>query len=278
MAAHLAWKRSIARGTRLRRTFASGMAILAIGGLAGPAAATTYGSLGNFDAVNDTGKTAHGFEIDLEGISVSDVTDVFGGVGRYFPPTVERYGAPTIMSNAGGTGVIVRYEATFNNTTSSWDVGTPFGSISHGWRKLLDRRGRRLWAGHAVRSFRRRHQDDADQHDLQLADRDRGEFADAEQCHSGPADAGAGRDASTPAASGTAGRAAECSGAACRAAPGGSIIRGRRMGESLYDRVRPSGRAGGSCRQQRNRAAEPRRDGGRVAAPASRQHRQRRQP
>ena len=124
MAAHLTWKRSIARGTRLRRTFASGIAILAIGELAGPAAATTYGSLGNFDAVNDTGKVAHGFEIDLEGISVSDVTDVFGGVGRYFPPTVERYGAPTIADNGHG-GVIVRYEATFNNATSSWDVGTP---------------------------------------------------------------------------------------------------------------------------------------------------------
>jgi hypothetical protein len=53
-----------------------------------------YGTLGNFDVVNDTGKTAHGFEIDLEGISVSDVHDTFGGGGRGFPPTVERYGAP----------------------------------------------------------------------------------------------------------------------------------------------------------------------------------------
>ena len=160
-----------------------------------PADATTYGSLGNFDAVNDTGKTAHGFEIDLEGISVSDVTDVFGGVGRYFPPTVERYGAPTITANAADTGVVVRYEAVFNNSTSSWNVGTPSG--------ILTTSGESCWTGggggygreHAVRPFWRRHQEDADQHHLQLADRDRGQFADVEQCQPDLAGAGADRDA-----------------------------------------------------------------------------------
>jgi hypothetical protein len=109
----------------------AGVAMLAIGGFNSPAAAaTTYGTLGNFDAVNDTGKVAHGFEIDLEGISVSDVTDVFGGQGRYFPPTVERYGAPTITENASHTGVVVRYEATFNNATKAWNVGTPSGVVT----------------------------------------------------------------------------------------------------------------------------------------------------
>ncbi len=114
------------RVSRTRVAIIAGAATIACGGIALPAAATTtYGSLGNFDAVNDTGKEAHGFEIDLEGISVSDVTDVFGGVGRYFPPTVERYGAPTIAENAGHTGVVVTYEAQFNTTTQSWPVGTP---------------------------------------------------------------------------------------------------------------------------------------------------------
>lgn len=94
-----------------------------------------YGTLGNFDVVNDTGKTAHGFEIDLEGISVSDVHDTFGGGGRGFPPTVERYGAPTISATA--TGVSIVYEGTFSG--SSWNVGTPSGTISTG--------GESCWTG-----------------------------------------------------------------------------------------------------------------------------------
>ena len=32
------------------------------------ATAGVIGMLGNFDVINDTGKTAHGFEIDLEGL------------------------------------------------------------------------------------------------------------------------------------------------------------------------------------------------------------------
>lgn len=32
-------------------------------------AQTTYGTLSNFDVVNDTGQPCHGFEIELEGIS-----------------------------------------------------------------------------------------------------------------------------------------------------------------------------------------------------------------
>ncbi|CAN3992662.1 hypothetical protein MCBRY_003488 [Methylocystis bryophila] len=103
-------------------------------GLTSPAAATqTYGSLGNFDAVNDTGSTAHGFEIDLEGISKSDVTDVFGGVGRSFPPSVERYGGPTITSTTfadGASGVAIVYQGAFDSATQSWNVGTPSGVYS----------------------------------------------------------------------------------------------------------------------------------------------------
>jgi hypothetical protein len=89
-----------------------------------PASATAvYGTLGNFDVVNDTGSDAHGFEIDLEGIHSSDITDTFGGAGRYFPPSVERYGSPTITDTA--TGVIVTYKGTFSG--GSWNVGTPSG-------------------------------------------------------------------------------------------------------------------------------------------------------
>jgi hypothetical protein len=90
---------------------------------AGPANASTVGTLGNFDAVNDTGQVAHGFEIDLDGISVADVTDTFGGPGRGFPTTVERYGSPTIIPTA--TGVAVIYQATYS--AGNWSTGTPSG-------------------------------------------------------------------------------------------------------------------------------------------------------
>jgi hypothetical protein len=96
-----------------------------------------YGTLGNFDTVNDTGKTAHGFEIDLEGISVSDVHDTFGGGGRGFPSTVERYGAPNISATA--TGVSIVYGGISTWSGSAWTVGTPSGTISTG--------GESCWTG-----------------------------------------------------------------------------------------------------------------------------------
>lgn len=95
---------------------------------AAPAAAQVYGSLANFDAVNDTGYRAHGFEIEIEDPSYdrSKIYSVFG-LDRNFgvPPTsVERYGAPTITEIAG-FGVRVRYDADFVN--GAWSVGTPTG-------------------------------------------------------------------------------------------------------------------------------------------------------
>lgn len=102
--------------------------------MAAPAAAeatTIFGSLGNFDAVNNTGSVAHGFEIELEGISSSHVTDTFGGAGRGFPTTVERYGAPSITdySNGGNFGVRVTYRADLSGSPSGW-IGTPSGVYS----------------------------------------------------------------------------------------------------------------------------------------------------
>lgn len=105
----------------VRAAILYGLAALAAAGVANPATAAVFGSLGNFDVVNDTGKTAYGFEIDMQGISVSDVTDTFGGVGRYFPPTVERYGAPTVSAIAGGVKIV--YQAT--NTGGVWSASTP---------------------------------------------------------------------------------------------------------------------------------------------------------
>lgn len=96
----------------------------------GGAQATVYGTLGNFDVVNDTGHEAHGFEIELEGLQLADITDTFGGAGRGFPTTVERYGAPTLSAYNTGTsfGVRVTYAATFAG--GAWNVGTPSGVFS----------------------------------------------------------------------------------------------------------------------------------------------------
>lgn len=101
------------------------------------AAASMIGFLGNFDVINDTGSTAHGFEIELEGLHKSDITDTFGGPGRGFPTgrgfdpatSVERYGSPTITEYTNGLlfGTRVTYMGQFN--AGSWDYGTPSGSF-----------------------------------------------------------------------------------------------------------------------------------------------------
>ena len=103
----------------------------------GAAAASVFGSLGNFDVVNDTGHTAHGFEIELEDLHLGDVSDVFGGPGRGFPTgrgfnpanSVERYGAPEISEYNNGVtlGVHVTYRGLFDGL--SWDFGTPSGTF-----------------------------------------------------------------------------------------------------------------------------------------------------
>jgi hypothetical protein len=103
-------------------------AVLGLAVLLSPAIAraATFGTLGNFDSVNDTGHEAHGFEIELEGIHVEDISDTFGGAGRGFPTDVERYGSPIISAYA--TGVHVTYRASFAAGVG-WSVGTPSGTL-----------------------------------------------------------------------------------------------------------------------------------------------------
>jgi hypothetical protein len=97
------------------------------------------GFLGNFDVINDTGQTAHGFEIELEGLHIGDISDTFGGPGRGFPTgrgfdratSVERYGAPAITEYSNGSvfGTRITYLGIYDQATSSWDYGTPSGSF-----------------------------------------------------------------------------------------------------------------------------------------------------
>ena len=93
----------------------------------GMASAGIFGSLSNFDVVNDTDKTAHGFEIELEGLHSSDITDTFGGAGRGFPTTVERYGAPSISEYLTGSVFCVKVTYMGSFAGGAWDVGTPSG-------------------------------------------------------------------------------------------------------------------------------------------------------
>ena len=80
-----------------------------------PALATQFfGSLSNFDAINDTGQVCHGFEIELDGVHPADIAFTFGS------PYI-RYGDPVKIDT--GTGTIVRYASSFG--TSGWAVGTP---------------------------------------------------------------------------------------------------------------------------------------------------------
>lgn len=91
----------------------------------------TYGTLDNFDVINDTGGDCHGFEIELEGITSADVPYWFGA-------PYQRYGEPTFVPTSNG--VIVRYAATY--TGGVWSATTPNAA---GYFPPTD--GHSCWAG-----------------------------------------------------------------------------------------------------------------------------------
>jgi hypothetical protein len=75
--------------------------------------------LSNFDCINTTGQTAHGFEIELDGCLPSDIFSTFGA-------PYNRYGDPTITTD--GTNTFVRYQSTYSGGT--WSAGTDSGSFA----------------------------------------------------------------------------------------------------------------------------------------------------
>lgn len=95
--------------------------------LSTPAYAQVFGSLANFDVVNDTGKVAHGFEIDIRNIHRPQITSIFGDASRW--PNMERYGSPTVTeyNDANGYGVKITYRASFSG--GAWASGTPSGTL-----------------------------------------------------------------------------------------------------------------------------------------------------
>jgi len=88
---------------RLAAAIVAGAAVIAGATGAQAQSAVIYGSLGNFDIANDTGKVCHGFEIDLDGLTVDQMSGAFSS---------NRYGMPTITSTQ--TGVAVRYQTTYS--------------------------------------------------------------------------------------------------------------------------------------------------------------------
>jgi len=109
---------------------------------AGPAGASTFGSLANFDVVNDTGHDAYGFEIEIEDSAydhAGTISSVFG-YDRDFglpggPGAVVRYGKPTIeyitgfgarITYGGSVGANFTPSAPFiTNGESCWPGANP---------------------------------------------------------------------------------------------------------------------------------------------------------
>ena len=88
------------------------------------AASIAYGTLNNFDCVNDTGVEAHGFDIELDDVHSTDITYTYD---------YNHYGVPKITedhSNPAHPRVVVRY-ASAKNPNGTWAAYTaiPAGPI-----------------------------------------------------------------------------------------------------------------------------------------------------
>ena len=97
-------------------------AIASVNGVA--RASIAYGSINNFDTVNDTSNVCHGFEIELDDIHSTDITYTYD---------YNHYGTPKITEDTfsvpGHTNVIVRYEAVWTNTGWSAYTAVPTNTI-----------------------------------------------------------------------------------------------------------------------------------------------------
>jgi hypothetical protein len=84
-------------------------------------AGIAYGSINNFDTVNDTSNVCHVFEIELDDIQTRDITYTYD-YNHYGTPKITEF---TTNDVAGlHTNVLVRYEAVFNASSSSWSAYT----------------------------------------------------------------------------------------------------------------------------------------------------------
>lgn len=110
--------------TRFRRLLGTLTAALLLAPTPGAFASTAYGTLNNFDCVNDTGVEAHGFEIELDDVYSRDVTYTYD---------YNHYGIPKItedLTDPLHPRVFIRYAAT-RNSDGTWTAYTavPSGPI-----------------------------------------------------------------------------------------------------------------------------------------------------
>ncbi len=113
--------------SRLASAVAGAALLLALPVIAQAQSATIYGSLGNFDVVNNTGHEAHGFEVELEGLQPNDV---------YYLFSANRYGSPVVTPSAIGTKVrwLSTYSAgSWSTRTTPHAAGTPFAGTCYQW-------------------------------------------------------------------------------------------------------------------------------------------------
>ena len=105
---------SAALGARIRARFVPAIALFLAGG---PASASgVYGTLGNFDVVNDDPDDKCGFEIEIEDVHSADIY-------RTFHDPYIRYGAPELIDTP--TSVIVRYRGVWDPATQTFLQSTP---------------------------------------------------------------------------------------------------------------------------------------------------------
>jgi hypothetical protein len=93
------------------------MTALALAGLPAMAQVTLYGTLSNFDVINNTGGEVHGFEIEFQGVS---------SVNSYY--NWNRYGPPQVVPIPSGTGVYVRWMSPYDSITGTFITGTPINN------------------------------------------------------------------------------------------------------------------------------------------------------
>ena len=82
-------------------------------------ATVVAGTYQNFDVLNTTGAPTYGFEMEVHGVSKSQIYRIFP-VGL---PSAIRYGVGTATDIAGG--VVVRWAATYNPATGTYSTSTP---------------------------------------------------------------------------------------------------------------------------------------------------------
>ena len=117
------------------RTFAAAAAMLVSLALRVPAHSQVIGSYDNFDSINDTGREAEGFEIDVEDVQPADVTRIFPDNFPAGQPYI-RYATPN--KNAlrlftfpdGHKGVSITYSAQYvaGHWVTEWGATTMPGT------------------------------------------------------------------------------------------------------------------------------------------------------